>query len=149
MNTKIFKAYDVRGKYPSEINEGAVAEISEALARYFKRGKIVIGHDARLSSPSLYNAVIKAFSVKRLAVSDKKITKTLNAIPYTLYPIPIGLSTTPMFYFLVNKLGASGGIMITASHNPKEYNGLKVVGPKAEVISGEEILALLSKIVIY
>ena len=54
------------------------------------------------------------------------------------------MATTPMFYFLVNKLNAAGGIMITASHNPKEYNGLKVVGKNAEMVGGEEILKLMT-----
>jgi len=137
MNPNIFKAYDIRGKYPEEINEEAVAEITKALAKHFsakggsafggKKGKIIIGHDARLSSESLYKIAVR----------------TLNAKPSTLNPIPVGMITTPMLYFLVNKLKAAGGIMITASHNPKEYNGLKVVGPTGDVMSGEEIRKLL------
>lgn len=133
----IFKAYDVRGKYPDEINEDAVAEISEALVKYFKkslpanrRGKIVVAHDARLSSPSLYKSVLQKLKIGNLKLEI----------------VPAGIATTPMFYFLVNKLKAAGGIMITASHNPKEYNGLKVVGPKAEPISGKEVYELYKKL---
>lgn len=118
---KIFKAYDVRGRYPSEFNEAAAAKIAKALKKHFrKNAKLVIGHDARLSSPALY----------------KTILQNINGIK-------AGLITTPMLYFLVNKLKADGGIMITASHNPKEYNGLKVVGEKARPISGKEIAVFL------
>ena len=137
---QIFKANDIRGKYPEEINEKVVLEIVKKLPRILK-GKIVVGRDARLSSPRLYKAVIKAFSVQRLAVRDGK-TKTLNANRYTLYPV--GIVTTPMFYFLVNKLKAGGGIMVTASHNPKEYNGLKIVGKNAQPVSGKEILKIMN-----
>ncbi len=144
INPKIFKAYDIRGKYPSEINEKAVEEISTALAKHFLRvagyglrPNVVIGHDARLSSPALYEAVLRAFSVQRSAVSERENKNALNANRCTLYPA--GIITTPMLYFLVNKLKAAGGIMVTASHNPKEYNGLKVVGKNAEPMSGVEI----------
>lgn len=126
----IFKAYDIRGKYPGEINEEAVAEISFALAKHFKNGKIIVAHDIRLSSPALY----------------KTILKTLVTHHSKLITVPVGIATTPMFYFLVNKLKARGGIMITASHNPKEFNGLKVVGPQAEPISGKEIYELHKKL---
>ena len=69
----------------------------------------------------------------------KAVIKSLiaNESPFKIHKI--GLATTPAFYFLVNKLKAVGGIMITASHNPKEFNGLKVVGKKAAPISGAEI----------
>lgn len=128
MNHKIFKAYDIRGIYPDEINEIEVKEIAIALANNFKRGKLVVGRDARLSSPSLAKVVKKIFKE-----SEKHEL------------IDIGVVTTPMFYFLVNELKAVGGVMITASHTPKEFNGLKVVGPKAIVISGEELLKEIKK----
>ncbi|MEK7658126.1 MAG: hypothetical protein AAB366_03000 [Patescibacteria group bacterium] len=124
MDKNIFRVYDIRGKYPKEINEEAVAEIIPAIINILKPKIIVVGHDTRLSSPNLYRATIN--SIKR-QVSNIKFIK-------------IGTATTPMFYFLVNKLKADGGIMITASHNPKEYNGLKIVGKNAAPISGKEIL---------
>ncbi len=124
MNHNIFKAYDIRGKYPEEINEKIVPDIIAALIKNIKPKTVVIGHDARLSSPKLYRAVIKQFKIENLKL---KI-------------IPIGLSTTPMFYFLVNYFKADLGIMITASHNPKEHNGFKIVGKNAVPISGKEIL---------
>jgi len=128
MKSSIFKAYDIRGKYPTEINEKVVSEIAVALARHFKKGTIVVGRDIRLSSPSLYRAAIKQLRTKNLKLKT----------------IPIGLATTPMFYFLVNYLKAVGGIMITASHNPKEFNGLKVVGRKAAPMSGKDILRIMN-----
>lgn len=131
MNKNIFKAYDIRGKYPEEINETIISKITRHLVRYLepktqnlKLKTIVIGRDARLSSPKLYRAAIK-----KLQTAD-----------YRLQTIKAGLITTPMLYFLVNHFSADIGIMITASHNPKEYNGLKIVGKKAMPISGKEIL---------
>lgn len=124
MDKNIFRAYDIRGKYPKEINEEAVAEIIPAIINILKPEIIVVGRDTRLSSPNLYRAAINSIKYK---AANSKI-------------IEIGLATTPMFYFLVNHLKADGGIMITASHNPKEYNGLKIVGKNAAPISGKEIL---------
>lgn len=129
INPKIFKAYDIRGKYPAEINEQAVSEISKNINCYFsqlvgrQKAKIIVAHDARLSSPSLY----------------KIIVKNLRPETHNLQLVEVGLATTPMFYFLVKKLNAIGGLMITASHNPKNYNGLKIVDKNALPISGLEI----------
>lgn len=128
MDIKIFKAYDIRGKYPKEINERVVFEIAQKLPKIFK-GKIVVGRDARLSSPTLYKAVIGG----------------LKAKSHKLKAIPAGIVTTPMLYFLVNKLKADGGIMVTASHNPKEYNGLKIVGKYAQPLSGKDVYEKLYK----
>ncbi|MBI5079502.1 hypothetical protein HZB06_02420 [Candidatus Wolfebacteria bacterium] len=126
MDHKIFRAYDIRGKYPEELNEKTIEEISPVLINLFAKKKIVIGRDVRLSSPKLYWAIIKRLSIK----NGPKIIKG-------------GIMTTPMLYFLVIFLKAGGGIMITASHNPKEYNGLKIVGHAATPISGAEIFKLL------
>lgn len=123
----IFKAYDIRGIYPAEINEDIVAKIARVLAGYFKSGSIVVGHDARLSSPSLYKS-----AVQNLARPGIKIMK-------------VGLITSPMLSFLVNYFKAAGGLIITASHNPKEFNGLKVVAKKAIPISGKEIYELICR----
>ncbi len=143
----IFKAYDVRGVYPGEINEGAVARIAEALGKHLtkrhgtrdkRQGRkpvIVVGHDARLSSPSLYRAVIRGVQIAHRHAYRQAGTSHI---------VRAGMITTPMFYFLVNDLRAAGGIMVTASHNPKEYNGIKAVGPKAEPISGEEIFKIVT-----
>ena len=141
---EIFKANEIRGKYPSEINEKIISEIARRLALYFDskfsaRGgsaaggqipnpkfKIVVAHDIRLSSPSLYKAVLGQLKAKNSK----------------LKAIKVGLATTPMFYFLVKKLKAGGGLMITASHNPKNYNGLKIVDKNALPISGLRIRKL-------
>lgn len=115
----IFGAYDIRGRYPGEINEVITQKIISGLSReILEKGKIVVGHDARKSSPALYRACLKVLGSRAIRA---------------------GMITTPMLYFLVNKLKAGGGIMVTASHNPKEWNGLKVAGPKAVPISGDEI----------
>jgi phosphomannomutase len=133
MNQNIFKAYDIRGKYPVEINEEIAGEIISSFISKIKNQiskiKIIVGRDARLSSPMLYRAAIK--SIKHGAL-DIKI-------------IEAGLMTTPMLYFLVNHFKTDLGIMITASHNPKEYNGLKIVGKNAIPISGEEIYKVVMK----
>ena len=121
INSKIFRANDIRGKYPSEINEDIVFEIITKIKSLLGEN-IIIGFDARLSSSSLYKNALNALE------KDKQI-KIFEA----------GIITTPMLYFLVNKLKASSGIMITASHNPKNYNGLKIVGKNAMSIGGEEI----------
>ena len=125
MNEGIFKAYDIRGIYPKEVNPQTASEISRALGRFFPKGKIVVARDGRRGSPELYKAVIKGLQRREL--------------------IKAGLATTPMFYFTVAKLKAQGGIMVTASHNPKEYNGFKVVGRNAQMISGKEVLRIMNK----
>lgn len=128
MDKSIFKAYDIRGKYPKEINEKDAEIISGVLAAHFRSGEVVVGHDARKSSPKLYRAVIRGL--------DKNDKITL---------IKVGLITTPLLYFLVNRVGAKGGVMVTASHNPKEYNGIKAVGVNAEPISGKDIWKMVQK----
>lgn len=125
----IFKANDIRGIYPKELNEMIVSGIGSALGDYFgEKSVLIVGRDARLSSPSLYRALLGSLKVK----SQK------------LKVIDAGLMTTPMLYFLVSKYKADGGIMITASHNPKQYNGLKVVRAGARPVSGTEIGKLMA-----
>src|SRR3990167_10203736 len=123
--SNIFRAYDVRGVYPQELNEEIAGRIAEATAKFLnthsassgQAKKIVVGEDARVSSPALRKAVLDG------------ATKAGCDVIY------IGQSTTPLFYFSVNKLNADGGIMVTASHNPPEYNGLKIVGPGATPVA--------------
>lgn len=111
----IFRSYDIRGAYPEALNEKTFFYFGQALSQMVK-GLVLVGHDARVSSPSLYYALIRG-----LAYSGGKRIRIL----------PVGMITTPELYFLVNKLGASAGFTITASHNPKNENGLKMVGKKA------------------
>ena len=126
INAGIFKTYDIRGRYPEEINETVIYKIGWSLAGFFKKGRIIVGYDARLSSPRLY----------KKAMSGLNKNKNLQVIG-------AGLMTTPMLYFLVSYLDARGGLIITASHNPKEYNGLKVVKRGAVPMSGIEIRKIM------
>ena len=115
--SNIFRAYDVRGVYPDELNEGIAEKIAGATAKFLNAKKLVVGEDARVSSPVLRKAVLDG------------ATKAGCDVHY------IGRCTTPLFYFSVNRLGADGGIMVTASHNPPQYNGLKIVGPGATPVA--------------
>ncbi len=108
INSKIFKAYDIRGIYPDEVNEDTFFTIARAIADYFKPKKIVLGKDIRFSSDTLEKALVDGFLDQGVLVEK------------------IGLSTTPMLYFASSKLDVDLGIMVTASHNPAEYNGLKI-----------------------
>ncbi|MDP3953763.1 MAG: hypothetical protein Q8P99_03010 [bacterium] len=123
----IFREYDIRGIYPTEIDEALVKSIVSTLAqKLFIKGKVVLGYDPRKSSPSLRQAALEAL-------------ERFNGIEV----VDVGLITTPALYFLVNRLNAAGGIAITASHNPKEYNGLKVVGKEAVFVGGKEVFKLM------
>ena len=115
--SNIFRAYDVRGVYPDELNEGIAEKIAGATAKFLNAKKLVVGEDARVSSPALRKAVFDG------------ATKAGCDVHY------IGQCTPPLFYFSVNRLGADGGIMVTASHNPPQYNGLKIVGPGATPVA--------------
>ncbi len=137
LKTEIFRAYDIRGKYPSEVNAKTFFEIGVALGKFFNLKtkklknlkKIFIGQDVRLSSLEL-----KKSFVKGLNEGGKN----------KLDIIDIGLSTTPMLNFCANKFKAPGAI-ITASHDPKDYNGLKVIGPDMEILSGKDVLKIMKK----
>lgn len=122
-----FRAYDIRGVYPQMVDEALVAAVAKGLGeKVFKRGKVILGRDARNSSPSLYESAKEALGrIEGIEIED------------------VGLMTTPMLAFLINHLGATGGIMITASHNPKEDNGVKAAGASGEPIGGEEIFKLI------
>jgi phosphomannomutase len=104
----IFKAYDVRGVVPDQLGAGDAHRVGRAVARHFGAGRLVIGRDARLSSPELAEALIRGVTEEGADVID------------------IGLVATPMLYFAVEALGADGGVMVTASHNPAQYNGFKI-----------------------
>ena len=102
---QLFKAYDIRGRYPMEISEDFARKLGKALALYFANEDIIVGRDARLGSEKLAKAVIEG-------VTDLGS----NAVD-------IGLCSTPMAYFAAQEHPC---VMITASHNPKEYNGFKI-----------------------
>lgn len=112
---KIFKSYDIRGIYPTELNEDFAIPIAKAVYKFLQDKlkkdhlTIVIGRDMRLSTPAIFATV----------------SKTLVDLGANV--IDLGIVSTPTFYYAVFKNGYDGGIQITASHNPKEYNGLKMV----------------------
>jgi len=126
---KIFKAYDIRGIYPTEINEDVAYKVGRGVARFLRAQKIVIGRDNRLSSDSLF-----------AALSEGILDEGVNILD-------IGYATTPMFYLVVAKYEYGGGVMITASHNPKEYNGFKVVAAQSVPIGEETGLLEIKKII--
>jgi len=130
INPQIFRAYDIRGIYPKELDERAAYLIGRAFVKFFKkpRLKIVVGRDNRLSSPSLFKALTKGIIDQGADVID------------------IGLSTTPMHYFTVAHFKFDGGVMITASHNPPQYNGFKFVREKAIPISEKTGLKEIKKL---
>ncbi len=123
----IFRGYDIRGIYPTEIDENAARDIGKGFASMMKQKgekKIVVGHDNRKSYEVLKNALIEG------------ITSTGMDVVF------IGFCVTPMTYFAREYLGIKPSIMITASHNPKEYNGFKICGLGRDSIYGDEIQEL-------
>jgi phosphomannomutase len=119
MDWSIFRAYDVRGIFPDEIDENAFYRIAQGYTYIFKPESIVVGMDARLSSPQLKKGLVAGFLDAGVDVID------------------IGGITTDMLYYTVGAHGYSGGVIVTASHNPKEYNGMKMVREKATAISSD------------
>ena len=119
MNLNCFKAYDIRGQVPTELNEDLAHRIGNATAQVLGPGPVVLGRDVRLSSQALQDA----------------LTAGLNAAGRNV--IDIGLCGTEEIYFQTHHLGAAGGVMVTASHNPMDYNGLKLVREGARPISGD------------
>lgn len=111
INKEIFREYDIRGKYPSDLNEDVAYTFGKSYGSYirkFNSDKVLIGHDNRISSPILHKAVIQGIIDSGIDVVD------------------LGLVTTPMYYFARKFLNIHTGIMITASHNPKDDNGFKI-----------------------
>ncbi len=126
INPNIFREYDLRGIYPEDITEDVAYTLGKSFGTYIKQfghEKTVVGHDNRLSSPSLSEALIKGILETGIDV------------------INLGLVTTPMYYFAKYHLEIYSGIMITASHNPKEYNGFKMSFSKVGNAYGEQIQA--------
>jgi phosphomannomutase len=119
LDPKAFKAYDVRGLYGSEIDEEGAYAIGHAFVQQFGASRIAVGHDMRLSSPSMTKAVVEGASDGGADVLE------------------LGLVGTEMLYFAVGSRGLDGGIEVTASHNPKEYTGLKIVREGALPVGGE------------
>ncbi|MCH9695868.1 MAG: phosphomannomutase CpsG [Gammaproteobacteria bacterium] len=118
-----FKAYDIRGQIPNQINADICYRIGNATAAFLEAKTLVVGRDMRLTSNEFADAVISGLTDAGVEVFD------------------IGLCGTEMVYFATNHLRADGGIMVTASHNPADYNGLKLVREEARPISADTGLA--------
>ena len=114
-----FKAYDIRGKYPEEVNEEMAYRIGRTFVELFGAKKVAVGNDIRLSGKDIKNALIFGLTEMGCDVVD------------------IGMCGTEQIYFATAHLELDGGIMITASHNPKEYNGMKLVRQESRPISSD------------
>src|SRR5579862_9636296 len=130
MIEKLFKAYDVRATYPTPLNEEMAWKVGHATAQFLKRSRqniageqrvaredtMVVGRDMRPSSPDLARALMDGVRSVGINVVD------------------VGMIDTSMIYFAINQLDTVGGVQVTASHNPIQYNGFKISGPKAKPI---------------
>ena len=119
INRGIFKAYDIRGLYPGEIDEDVARQIGRGFVAYLKATHIAVSRDMRVSSPALAAAFI-----------DGALTQGADVTDYGMLP------TDVLYYAVVND-GLEGGAQITASHNPKQYNGIKMVRREALPLSGD------------
>jgi phosphomannomutase/phosphoglucomutase len=126
MTLPAFKAYDIRGRVPSELNEDIAGRIGVALAAQLGPGAVVLGRDVRLSSPALQQALSAGLRSAGREVID------------------IGQCGTEEVYFQTDHLGAAGGVMVTARHNPMDYNGMKLVRENARPISADTGLLVIS-----
>jgi phosphomannomutase len=123
-----FKAYDVRGRVPDQLNEDIARRIGRAYADVVKPRQVVVGHDIRLTSEAIKAAVTEGLLEQGVDVYD------------------IGLCGTEEIYFATSHAGMDGGIAITASHNPKDYNGMKFVREESRPISGDTGLFDIKKL---
>jgi phosphomannomutase len=119
LDPKVFKAYDVRGIYPDELDEAGAEAIGRAYVEQFEPRRMAVGRDMRLSSQAMQSALMRGAASAGADVLD------------------LGLVGTEMVYFAVGSLGLDGGAMVTASHNPKEYTGTKLVRRGALPVGGE------------
>src|SRR5437588_2014400 len=119
VDPKVFKAYDVRGIYPDELDETGAHAIGRAYVDEFEPRKIAVGRDMRLSAPAMADAVMRGAAEAGADVLD------------------LGMVGTEMVYFAVGELGLEGGIAVTASHNPKQYTGMKIVRRGALPVGGD------------
>ncbi len=126
----IFKAYDIRGIYKQDLDEELAYKIGRAFVSFLKCKTVMVGVDMRKSSLPLYDALVKGINEEGADV------------------INIGLCSTPLFYFGTGKLNVDAGIMVTASHNPKEYNGFKLCKKGAVPISGDTGIKEIEKLVL-
>jgi phosphomannomutase len=119
LDPKVFKAYDVRGIYGTELDEAGAEATGRAFVEVFQPRRIAVGHDMRVSSPGMVEAVMRGAAAAGADILE------------------LGLVGTEMLYFAVGELGLDGGIAVTASHNPKEYTGMKIVRAGALPVGGD------------
>ncbi len=124
-----FKAYDIRGVFPDQIDAAFMTALARAFATHFRPDRVVIGFDSRLSSPELASALTDGFRDSGVDVLD------------------LGLCGTEMVYYATGTYRTGGGIMITASHNPKQYNGCKMVAQDAIPVGASNGLSQIKKMV--
>ncbi|RRR73881.1 MAG: phosphomannomutase/phosphoglucomutase [Candidatus Viridilinea halotolerans] len=128
VNPAIFKAYDIRGVYPTELNEDAAYLIGRAFASFLQVEKVIVGRDMRVSSPAIFDAVTRGLTDQGADVTD------------------IGMVSTDQYYYACATLGLAG-MMVTASHNPAQYSGFKMVRKMPYLLSGDEGIQDLRRLV--
>ncbi|HYF66127.1 MAG TPA: phosphomannomutase/phosphoglucomutase, partial [Herpetosiphonaceae bacterium] len=128
VNPGIFKAYDIRGIYPTELNEDVAYLIGRAFASFLAAETVIVGRDMRTSGPSIFDAVTRGLMDQGADV------------------INIGMVSTDQYYFACTRLGHPG-MMVTASHNPKQYNGFKMVKKMPQLLSGDAGIQDLRRLV--
>ena len=119
LDPKVFKAYDVRGIHPTELDEEGAYRIGRGYVEEFEPRTIAVGRDMRISAPTMAAALIEGAADGGADVLD------------------LGLVGTEMVYYAVGELGLDGGVCVTASHNPKEYTGMKIVRHGALPVGGD------------
>ena len=129
IDPSIFKAYDIRGTHPEQINREIAYDIGAALATFLRPRSIAVGRDMRVSSGELFDGLTRALNDSGVDVVD------------------LGLISTDGLYFAVGKYDYEGGVMITASHNPKQYNGFKICRKLAEPLSGSDGLGQMLEMI--
>ena len=119
LNVSAFKAYDLRGRIPDQLNEEIAFAVGRACAEYLQPQRLVVGHDIRLSSPAMTEALVQGLTASGVDVAQ------------------LGICGTEEVYFACDHYGFDGGVAVTASHNPKDYNGMKLVRRHAQPISAD------------
>ena len=128
VNPGIFKAYDIRGIYPTDLNEDIAYAIGRAFVTFLKVDEVIVGRDMRVSGPAIFDSVTRGIMDQGANV------------------VNIGMVSTDQYYFACSELKLPG-MMVTASHNPKEYSGFKMVRQMPYLLSGEEGIQDLRRIV--
>lgn len=126
----IFKAYDIRGTYPDQLDERIARKTGAAMVKFLNAKRLVVGRDMRTMAPSIQNAIIDGILSQGCDVVD------------------IGLASTPMAYYAIGKIPSDGGLVCTASHNPKQYIGFKLCRKEARPMSGDTGIKDIEKMVL-